>query len=272
MHDSDHGDDATDATPGPDSEGGASGGRSAELYAALHGDAADTGSSSRRLAESIRRAAENGPRLAADNRAWVLRVTEYAAGQGISQIIDLGCGLPAHPNVHEVAQAIDPKARVVYVDNDDAVLARGRTVLETDGTIYRHSDITRTAEVLEAVRGHLDLSRPAAIILGSVLHLVRTDDPGALVRAYAGALAPGSLLAVSHVASEGGVTPEQADVIREAYAGALTVRTFETVRALFGGLELVPPGLVDVHAWPTADGRETGERTALRVLAGVARL
>lgn len=251
--------DGNDATPSQ-----------AGIYAALQDDP-ETYVESRRLAEMIKRAAENGPQLAADNRAWVLRVTEHIARHGISQIIDLGCGMPATPNVHDVAQAVDPAARVVYVDNDDQVLAHGRSVLEAAGTVYKHADIADVTDVMAAVRGHLDLAQPTAIILGSVLQLVRHDDPTALVAQYVSALAPGSLLAISHVASEGGVTPEQQDVINQAYAGHLTVRNFEGVYALFGGLVLVQPGLVDAHDWPEKDPRGR-EKTALRMLAGVAKV
>ncbi|WP_170201762.1 SAM-dependent methyltransferase [Actinocorallia herbida] len=241
----------------------------AGIYTALQGGA-DTYVDEREAAAIIRRAASNAAQLATENRAWVMRAVRYIVGhQGVRQILDLGCGKPQRTNVHQVAQAIDPEARVVYVDND--VPTTGRALLEAPGTIYHHADIADVEEVLAVAATHLDLCQPTALLLGSVMHVVPVDDPAGLIRRYVQALPSGSLLALSHVSNEGGATPAQQEVIRKAYAGRLWVRTFEAIHDLFGGLELVTPGLVDVWSWPhiTEVGIPEG---GLRVVGGIARI
>ncbi|WP_341477185.1 SAM-dependent methyltransferase, partial [Frankia canadensis] len=57
-------------------------------------------------------------------RGFLTRATAHLAGEaGVRQFVDIGVGLPAAPNLHEVAQASQPTARVVYVDNDPIVPA-----------------------------------------------------------------------------------------------------------------------------------------------------
>ena len=58
-------------------------------------------------------------RLAATElRRCLQRQVAYLAERGVRQFIDIGCGLPHEPNVHEIAQNVDPSCRIVYVDND----------------------------------------------------------------------------------------------------------------------------------------------------------
>jgi hypothetical protein len=50
--------------------------------------------------------------LVRENRAFVTEAVGWAPGQGISQFIDLGAGLPARPSVHQAAREVIPTARV----------------------------------------------------------------------------------------------------------------------------------------------------------------
>ena len=89
--------------------------------------------------EVVRRLEQIAPeigRFTWDHRNFLIRVTRFIATQaGITQFLDCGSGLPTAENTHQVAQRIQPDARVVYVDNDPVVLAHGRALLvENDHT------------------------------------------------------------------------------------------------------------------------------------------
>src|SRR6201999_1734948 len=134
-----------------------------------------------------------------ENRAFLGRAVTYLAGEaGISQFLDLGTGLPSANNVHEVAQAANPKARVVYADNDPIVLAHARALLASGPhgvTAYLDADIRDPEAILAhpVVRDSLDFGLPIALMLVAVLHfLPDEDDPGGIVRTLTDALPPGS--------------------------------------------------------------------------------
>ncbi len=200
------------------------------------------------------------------NRAFLTRVVTHLARAGISQFVDVGSGLPAAGNVHEVAQGIKADARVVYLDHDPIVLIHARALLACDDrTIAVAGDARDPAGILgnPDIRRHLDFSRPIAVLLLGLLHFLRNDDdPAGVVAAFRDALAPGSYLAISHVADlpdEGG--PARAAATREAVgvyeemAAPFVLRTSEQITGLFTGLQLVDPGVVPVHLWRPARGR-----------------
>ncbi len=136
------------------------------------------------------------------NRAFLRRVVHCVADQGVSQFLDIGAGLPTRPNVHQVAQARDPQARVVYLDNDPVVLAHARALLARDArTMVAAGDARDPAGILAdpVVIGHLDWSRPVCVLLGALPHfLTDTDDPAGTVAALRAAMVPGSFLVISH--------------------------------------------------------------------------
>ncbi len=193
-----------------------------------------------------------------ENRAFLGRAVRYLAAEaGIRQFLDIGAGLPSADNVHEVAQAVAPESRVVYVDNDPIVLAHARALLvgtPQGRTAYIDADLRDPERILAspAVTGTLDLSRPIALMLVAVLHfLTDADDPARLVATLLGALAPGSYLVASHV------TPEHD---REGVSGLertyrqggipAQARTAAEFAALaFRGLEMIDPGVVLVSEW-----------------------
>lgn len=193
------------------------------------------------------------------NRHFLARVVRFLAAEcGIRQFIDIGTGLPAPDNTHEVAQRITPASRIVYVDNDPLVLAHARALLTStpQGTCdYIDTDLRDTATILGRAARTLDLARPAAVLLLAVLHFVPdTDDPASIIKALAAGLAPSSYIAISHLTADFAPATVTAGV--QAYntlvPQSLTPRTHAQVTGLFAGLPLIPPGVVPVTQWHPA--------------------
>jgi hypothetical protein len=189
------------------------------------------------------------------NRDFLARVVRFLAGSaGIRQFLDLGTGIPSANNTHEVAQSVDPEARIVYVDNDPIVLAHARALLtgtRRGSTDYIQADLRDPETILEQARWTLDFEQPIAVMLLGVLHLVQDDeDPWGIVDRFMAAVPRGSYLAISHPALE--IHPGQAEAQRrynERVSTPQTLRTHEDVARFFAHLELVEPGLVQVHQW-----------------------
>ena len=190
------------------------------------------------------------------NRAFLARVVRYlATEQGITQFLDIGTGIPASNNTHEVAQSVVPRARVVYVDNDPMVLAHARALLssgEQGATAYLDADLLDTGKILEAAKDTLDFTRPVAVMLIAVLHLIRdADDPAAIIARLMEAVPPGSTLAISHVANDMhmGAMSDMSARLNRLLSQPSTYRSGAQVTSLFDGLELVDPGVVPVQRW-----------------------
>lgn len=214
------------------------------------------------------------------NRSFLRRAVRHLSSSGIDQFVDLGAGLPAPGNVHEVAQAVNPAARVVYVDLDPVVLIHARALLACDArTIAVPGDLRDPAAILTDpdLCAHLDLSRPVAVLLLAVLHFVRdSEDPARIVAELRERLAPGSAVVISHVADlPDGHRPERTAATREAaglyeeLAGPFALRTPDQIGELFEGLDLLDPGVVPANQW-----RPTRARPGppVPILAGVARI
>jgi S-adenosyl methyltransferase len=193
-----------------------------------------------------------------ENRAFLGRVVRYLAAEaGIRQFLDLGSGLPATNNVHEVAQEFAPSSRVVYVDNDPVVLAHARALLTSapEGrTAYLQADIRDPADILSSsvVRSVLDFSQPIALMLVAMLHFLPDEEkPSEIIGTLLGALPAGSYLAASHITAEH--DPVGVGGGQQAYTDAgipMQSRDADDFASLmFGGLEMVPPGVVLVSEW-----------------------
>lgn len=237
----------------------------------------------REAAEAALKIAPDARDVGMANRAFLRRAVHYMAAEaGIRQFLDLGSGLPTQGNVHEIAQAIAPEARVVYVDNDPVVLAHGRALLATnDVTTVVDGDIRRPAEILEnpEVLEFIDFSKPVGMLLVSVLHHVNDDeDPEGIMKRFRSVLAPGSHLAIVHFHNPGDEHPKASEIAIEAERdfnrnlGTGRWRTRTEIAGYFGDMELIEPGLV-----PLADWRSEPEDlirqdvTRYNVLAGVGR-
>ena len=191
------------------------------------------------------------------NRAFLGRAVRYLAGEaGIRQFLDLGTGIPTAGNLHEVAQAIAPDSRVVYVDYDPVVLAHARALLdssEAGATEYIDADLRDTGTILSRAADLLDFTKPVAITLMSILHAIpEADDPYSIVAMLLDTVPSGSYLAISQFGEE--LMPAEA---REALLASArrtslqqyTARTREQVARFFDGTDLVEPGLVRVEEW-----------------------
>lgn len=196
--------------------------------------------------------------LALNNRRFLQRVVRTLAQEhGIRQFLDHGSGLPTQDNVHQVAQRVDPSTHVVYVDNDPMVLGHGRALLEQDErTTVIHADLRDTETIFghEETRRLIDFSQPVAVLFNSVFHCIpdsESDGPRAVVRRVSEHLAPGSFLVMCQLVSEdAGVREFVTDFMDKATQGHWgRVRQEQDVAALFDGLEILPPGLVEVSSW-----------------------
>jgi hypothetical protein len=201
-------------------------------------------------------------RLAAHaNRGFLRRAVEYLAGAGIRQFLDLGSGIPTVGNVHEAAHRVAPDAKVVYVDVDPVAVAHSEAIVEGDERVtVVQADIRDPDTLLEdpRVTGALDFTQPVAVLIVAVLHFVPdADDPARVVARLRDAIAPGSYIGISQVATIPHVTPEQQAVAdRYTKANAVALRDRDQIATFFDGLELVEPGLVDPAKW-RADGDVT---------------
>ena len=211
------------------------------------------------------------------NRAFLARVVRYLAGEaGIRQFLDIGTGIPTANNTHEAAQDIAPDSRVVYVDNDPIVLAHARALLTSSPeghTAYLDADFRDVDMILAEASQTLDFSRPVAIMLIAILHLIDDEsDPQSIVAKLIDAVPSGSYLAISCLSSDimaSAARFQAHDRLRELMHEKLTVRDREEVASFFTGLEMVEPGLVPITQWRPASETEAKMPTAL--WGGVAR-
>jgi len=221
------------------------------------------------------------------NRAFLRRAVAFLAGQGIDQFLDIGSGLPTVGNVHEVARGVNPRARVVYVDNDPVAVRYSRELLaeeqgEEEGAARGVAAIEADLRDPAAILGHpetrrlLDRRQPLGLLLVAVLHFIPDDEEARrAVRAVREALAPGSYVVISHATLDG----LPADVIArfEAIYRRSTTPTIARPRAriaaLFEGLDVVEPGLVLTPLWHPDAARDplADEPVRAAVLAGVGR-
>jgi O-methyltransferase involved in polyketide biosynthesis len=208
------------------------------------------------------------------NRAFLGRAVRYLVGEaGVRQFLDIGTGIPAAGNTHEIAQSIAPESRIVYVDNDPVVLAYARALL-TGGpqgaNAYIDADLRDTEKILAEAAATLDFSKPVAVMLVAVLHFIPGDEAYRITSELTAAAAPGSFLAISHVAKD--IEAEtMSEVIGQAnrlVAQQTIQRTHDEVARFFSGTDLVDPGVVALHEWrPGPEG--AGASTV--AWAGVAR-
>jgi len=204
------------------------------------------------------------------NRAFLARAVHFLAAEaGIRQFLDIGTGIPAANNTHEVAQAAAGDCRVVYVDYDPVVLAHARALLTSSApgaTDYIDADLRDLDTILAEAARTLDFSRPVAVMLIAVMHLIIDQDrPYEIVSRLMDAVPAGSYLALSQVASD--IEAEQmAEAARRYNRLAHETqrhRTHAEVARFFDGLELVEPGVVPVQGWRPRSEVEARTRSAM---------
>ncbi len=190
------------------------------------------------------------------NRAFLGRAVAWLAReQGMRQFLDVGTGIPASPNVHEIVQTIAPENRVVYVDNDPIVHAHARALLASapeGATAYVEADLRESGTILSEAARTLDFARPVAVVLVGILHLISDEQgPYRIVSRLMDAMPSGSCLVISHPASDvhAEVVAESAKRYNQSVATAQTRRSLAEVSWFFDGLDLFPPGIVQCHRW-----------------------
>ncbi|MFF4643170.1 SAM-dependent methyltransferase [Streptomyces sp. NPDC001389] len=197
------------------------------------------------------------PKIMQANRAFMRRTVRHAVAEGITQFLDIGSGIPTFGNVHEIARAATPEARVVYVDHDPVAVAHSRAVLAGDDrTGVVAADLRKPQDILAApeVRRLLDLERPVALMLVAVLHFLEdTDEPYAAVAELRDALAPGSMLILTHASYEGIPLREEVAAgtvgVYRDIRNPLVMRGHEEIAGFFDGFVLLEPGLVSMPDW-----------------------
>ncbi|MEV0586135.1 SAM-dependent methyltransferase [Nonomuraea sp. NPDC050310] len=208
----------------------------------------------RAVADRLKQAVPEVVDLVWCNRAFIGRATDHLVREaGITQLIDLGSGLPTIENTHEVAQWADPRARVVYVDIDPMVELHSRTILRENGQAVV---ITADVRDVDSVLGHpdllrlIDFSRPVGVLMVGLLHLFPDDaDPWKLVAEYLQPLASGSHLVASNFYASPSPQAKALEAMLHATMGTGHFRSRAAIGRFFSGLDLVDPGLVPFPQW-----------------------
>ncbi|MFF4713080.1 SAM-dependent methyltransferase [Streptomyces eurythermus] len=209
------------------------------------------------------------------NRSFMNRAARLLAERGVTQFLDIGTGIPTEPNLHQVVQAVNPQARVVYVDNDPIVLRHAEALLRSTpegATKYIEADVREPEKIIGSAKEILDFEEPVALSLVALLHFVSDEyRPYELVNDLLAPLPSGSFLMLSHVT--GDFDPagwaKAVDIYRKSGVPA-QVRSRDEVARFFTGLDLIDPGVQVVTDWhPEPDQEFADEQVPLYV--GVAR-
>jgi hypothetical protein len=245
----------------------------ARVSAAIRGGM-DTVAVDRAVADEAVKAMGDGGNGARLNRAALGRAVRYMVGHGVTQFLDLGSGLPTVQNTHQIAQAINRAARVVYVDNDPTVYLHGQALLADDAsTIVVLADVRTPDKLLgmKEVAGFLDFGQPIGLILNAVIHhLLDEEDPYGVVDCYKQALPSGSYMQLTHFCDESPEAHASAEVLRRSL-GRGQVRSREEITQFFDGLDLVRPGVVFLPWWRPDSLPNEAEPGGTFMLCGVAR-
>ena len=188
-----------------------------------------------------------------DNRLGLVKGVEYVAKQGVDQFLDIGAGLPTMQNTHQVAQRINPDAKVCYVDNDPIVLSHGRALLADDeSTIIVTADLRDPPSILTNpdVNKMIDWDRPIGLmVVGLMMHFHPAEEPGNWIRALLDACPSGSYLHITDFVNTGYPEQKAMETSCVQVLGNGWARTPEEIEAHFQGLPLVEPGLDFPTRW-----------------------
>ena len=220
----------------------------ARVYDVLLGGK-DNFAADRDQAQQVLQVYPQAAELAIQARQFQARAVTHVANAGIGQFLDVGCGLPTAPNTHETAQAVQPDARVVYVDNDAQVLSHARNLLaRSPGVLACAGDLHYPTEILYdwRIRAFLDFGQPVCLILAMTMHFFGPDQAGKITAEFIAGLPPGSYVIMSVVGGD-------------AELGEQMARTYTTapvcnhgpggLARLMGGLDITEPGIVPARHW-----------------------
>ncbi|HEU0089082.1 MAG TPA: SAM-dependent methyltransferase [Pseudonocardiaceae bacterium] len=210
-------------------------------------------------------------------RGFLVRAVRYLAGEvGLRQFLDIGTGLPTANNTHEVAQAVAPQCRIVYVDNDPLIMAHARALLTSTpegATDYIHADVRDPDTILTEAARTLDFTQPIALmLLGIMEHVLDNEEAYAIVHRLLDALPSGSYLVMSDPTTDigGKVMAEAIRLWNENATPPITARSRQEFSHFFTGLELVEPGVVSPSLWQP-EPYNLGTATEVSNFCGVGR-
>jgi hypothetical protein len=204
------------------------------------------------------------PWLVRRQRDLLRRMVRHLVDQGVRQFLDLGSGLPTVGHVHEIAQGIDPAARVVYVDTDPGVVADGRELLAgNELATLVDVDIWQPHQVLDAPRARelLDLSKPIAVLVLDMLqHIPDAENPAGLIAGYRDLMCSGSYLGLSSFGPDEQLAAGFGlfDQMHLGERPVVSLRDAKTLESLFAGFEIVEPGIVPIVLWRPEDDDDLG--------------
>jgi O-methyltransferase involved in polyketide biosynthesis len=196
------------------------------------------------------------------SRGFLARAVRYLAGEaGIRQFLDIGTGLPTANNTHQVAQAVAPECRIVYVDNDPIVLTHARALLTSSpegATTYIDADLRDPDTILQQAARTLDFTQPIAIMLMGILgHIADDIEARSIVKRLVDAVASGSYLTMNDGTDTSEEVVEAARIWNQSANPTYHLRSPDRIARFFDGLELVEPGVVSPPRWrpePSASG------------------
>src|SRR5271157_6259789 len=229
-------------------------------------------------------------------RAFLVRAVRFLVGPArIRQFLDVGAGLPAGGNTHEIAQGIAPDSGIVYADNDPVVIMHAKALLGSPmlastprgAVCYTDADLRDVAAVLAGAASTLDMSRPIALVMLGILGYL--EDYGAarsITSQLMDALPAGSYLVIADgvVAEDpviGSAQRRYDESARLRYGASAPapylLRRPDELASFFDGFDLIEPGVVPCPRWrpdgyganaPGADSTPDDEAVAY---CGVAR-
>jgi hypothetical protein len=225
----------------------------------------------RELAEKMLEVHPVTAQMARENREFLGRAVSYVAASGVRQFIDVGAGLPTALNTHEIAQDIDPEARVAYVDNDEMVITHARCLLATNPRVIAvPGDMLVPESILadDRLTGLIDLGAPVCVILSGILHFADAETARQVAAFFGKAVVSGGYLIIS----VGSGNPSEGENFTSAYTAArVYIHSQEQVESFFNDLRLVPPGVVPVGCWSGEGMTPQGKLPTATFLGGVGR-
>jgi hypothetical protein len=230
----------------------------------LHGGR-DNFAADRKAARAVTASAPAAERIPAEARAFRHRAIRYLVAEaGIRQFLDVGTGLVPPRATHEVALAIDPRARIVYTDSDPMVLSHAQALTRSAprGTVSCvDGDIADVDAIVGGALATLDPREPVAVLLLSTLaHVPTTIAAARAVSSLMAAVPSGSHAVIYHLASD--LDPAMPTAVRhwnKTTPRPITLRSRADVLSLVSGLELVPPGVVPLAEWRQDLGDPAGQ-------------
>jgi O-methyltransferase involved in polyketide biosynthesis len=231
----------------------------------------DNFAADRELAEKMLEVHPVSAQMARENREFLGRAVSHVAACGVRQFIDVGAGLPTARNTHDIAQGVNPQAKVAYVDNDEMVIAHARGLLaKSPQVIAVPGDMLTPERILadDGLVGLIDLAEPVCVILSGILHFADARTARRVTAAFGQAVASGSYLIIS----VGSGNRSEGENFTSAYTAArISIHSQQEIESFFAGFRLVPPGVLPVRFWSGDGVVPQGQMPTATFLGGVAR-